>query len=67
MRLIEMYEDSMSYDEAVDGPRPDDVYPVEEIDYMYYITNGLQNPIDQLFTAGYYDLFTKTSLGDSGL
>lgn len=65
MRLIEMYEDSMSYDEAVDGPRPDDVYPVEEIDYMYYITNGLQNPIDQLFTAGYYDLFTKTSLGDS--
>lgn len=66
MRLIEMYEDSLAYDESVDGPRPPDVYPVEKIDYMYYITNGLQNPIDQLFTAGYHEELSGTSLCDVG-
>ena len=53
MRLKEMFEDSLNYDEEKNGPRPDDVYPVEKIDYLYYVQNGMQNPIDQIFSAGY--------------
>jgi DNA polymerase delta subunit 1 len=66
MRLIEMYEDSINYDESKEGPRPDNVYPVEEIDYLYYLTNGMQNPVDQLFNAGYIDELYKTTLHDVG-
>lgn len=66
MRLIEMYEDSINYDESKDGPRPDDVYPVEKIDYLYYLTNGFQNPIDQLFSSGYLNEIYKTTLHESG-
>lgn len=66
MRLIEMYEDSINYDEAKDGPRPDDVYPVEKIDYLYYLSNGFQNPIDQLFSSGYIQEIYGTTLHLSG-
>lgn len=66
MRLIDMYEDSINYDESKDGPRPDDVYPVEKIDYLYYLSNGFQNPIDQLFSSGYLKELYGMTLQSSG-
>lgn len=63
LRLIEMYKDSLGFKEE---NRPEDVYPIEKIDYLYYLTNGLQNPLDQLFSIGYIELFQKTTLGQDG-
>lgn len=62
LRLLEMYEDSLLYDEKTDGPRPDTLYPVEEIDYMRYVTNGIANPFDQLFCSGYMTQLYKTNI-----
>lgn len=66
MRLIEMFEESQIYDESVSGPRPETMYPKEEIDLEYYLTHGLQNPLDQLFSIGYADVFSDTNLAKSG-
>lgn len=66
MRLLEMYEDSLNYDESIDGPRPPEVYPVEEIDYLYYVTNGIANPLDQLFHSGYMNELYGTTLSEEG-
>lgn len=66
LRLLEMYEDSLNYDSDEEGPRPDDVYPVEKIDYLYYVKNGMQNPIDQIFSAGYLSELFDTDLHQHG-
>lgn len=66
MRLIEMYEDSVNYDEKTEGPRPFSVYPKEKLDYMYYLTHGFQNPLDQLFSSGYIKELYGTTLHESG-
>lgn len=66
LRLLEMYEDSLEYDSDEEGPRPPDVYPVEKIDYLYYVRNGMQNPIDQIFSVGYMKELFDTDLHTKG-
>jgi DNA polymerase elongation subunit (family B) len=64
LRLIEMYEESQKHPEGVE--RPSTMYPKEEIDREYYITNIIKNSIDQLFSIGYADVFEGTRLGKRG-
>ena len=64
LRLLEMYEESQKHDDNI--PRPATMYPKEEIDREYYVIKGLKNPIDQLFSLGYSDVFRGTKLGRQG-
>lgn len=55
MRLIDMYEDSVKGIGA---------YPYSPVDFSYYLTNGLQKPIDQLFSIAYSDVIAKDKTYD---
>lgn len=48
LRLLEQY-----YQNIKDGVP-------EELDYIYYLEHGFQNPIDQLIGTGYQELISKT-------
>lgn len=59
MRTDEMFKEQweeagINYGEPVpEDYKPKDLYPPEEIDSSYYITNVLKEPIDQLFEFGF--------------
>lgn len=59
MRTDEMFKEQweeagINYGEPVpEDYKPKDLYPPEEIDSCYYITNVLKEPIDQLFEFGF--------------
>lgn len=57
MRLPEMYYESRKYAEEKkqneDLKEDKYVYPVEEIDYMYYLEKSFMKPIDQIFEIGF--------------
>ena len=66
MRTDEMFKEQWSeaginYGEMVpEGYKPvDGLYPPEEIDSCYYITNVLKEPIDQLFEFGFARVIDK--------
>ena len=60
--FIEQWETSgYNYGEKIpdDFVSPVGLYPPEEIDSMYYITNVLTNPIDKLFRCGFGRIIEK--------
>lgn len=66
MRMIEMWYESQ---EEEKNPKASDeelqfMYPVENLDYLYYLEHTLLNPIDQLLSTGYKQyLSTYEELG----
>lgn len=71
MRSIDMWEEAreeqskrVSEGRVASKEETDMVYPVEDIDYMYYIENTMMNAIDQLFSIGYMkELKTYDEIG----
>ena len=66
MRTNEMFEEQwnsagINYGEPIpeDYMPNEDIYPPEEIDSVYYITNVLGNPIDHLFEYGFARVLEK--------
>jgi intein/homing endonuclease len=51
MRLLEQYYDSLETEHP------------ERIDYDYYISKALMNPINQLFEVGFKDIIPKLNIG----
>lgn len=67
MRLPEMY-----YQARIEASKPPGetseeekkyIYPVEEIDSIYYLEHAFMNPLDQLFQVGFKELENYTCIG----
>lgn len=64
MRLIEMWETSQDEakkkdEDKVKGEEAKYIYQAEDIDFRWYISHTLINPIDQLFGVGYNTTLSK--------
>ena len=71
MRSIEMYLESLANAGNNTGPgaqphipngQDTGIYPLEDIDYEYYIGHVLMNPVDQLFEIGYRDVLPRYNM-----
>lgn len=63
MRLLEMYMESIEEhkkpeDQKASAEDAKYIYPYEEMDYAWYIKRCI-NPLDQLFSAGYGETFSR--------